>query len=125
VHVLRGTHESLEPGGLVLDVHPVPPDGRISACGRTLGRLDESEFFDTVRATEAGMQAAVDHGLFAFETELEREIIERFADAAELVETAEEWGDIRIPEPVMRRLASAPGPIDFAERVVFRRFRAT
>jgi hypothetical protein len=125
VHVLRGTHESLEPGGLVLDVHPVPPDGRIVADGQVLGRLDESEFFERVRATEAGMQAAVDEGLFVFETEVEREVVERFDDTTELVETAAEWGDIRIPGPVMERLATARGPIDLVECVVFRRFRAT
>ncbi len=123
MHVLRGTHGSLVPGGLVLDVHPVPPSGRVVSGKRVLGRLDEREFFETVRATEAGMEAAVAEGLFRFEARIEREVIERFDTADELIETAEEWGDIRIPAAVLDRLATARSPIDLVELVTFRRFR--
>ena len=124
MHVLRGTHESLVPRGLVLDVHPIPPSGRIVSGTQMLGRIDEREFFETVRATEAGMQAAITEGLFHFEAKVERDVIERFDTADDLIETAEEWGDIKIPARVLDRLAAAPGPIDLVENVTFRRFRA-
>ena len=70
------------------------------------------------------MEAAVAEGLFSFERELERDIVERFDNSAEFVETANAWENIRLPDPVRSRLASASGPIDLIERVVFRRFRA-
>lgn len=124
MHVLRGTHRSLAAGGIVLDVHPIPPSGRIESRGRALGRLDESRFFDVVRATEAGMAAAMADGLYSFERELQRDIVERFDNAEELFETADEWENIRLPDPVRRRITSASGPIDLIECVVFRRFRA-
>jgi hypothetical protein len=89
-----------------------------------LGRLDERDFFEIVRATEAGMDAAVAEELFAFEQELERDIVERFDTVDELFEQASGWVNIRIPDAVRRRLAAAKGPIDLIERVVFRRFRA-
>jgi hypothetical protein len=124
VDVLRGTHASLTPGGIVLDVHPVPPAGMIEAGGRVLGRLDERGFFEIVRATEAGMTAVVRERLFEFEAEVERDVVERFDDGAEFFETADEWVDIRVPERVRQRVAAAVGPVDLIERLTFRRFRA-
>lgn len=70
------------------------------------------------------MEAAVAEGLFSFEQQLERDIVERFDNSEELFEAADAWENIRLPDPVRSRIASASGPIDLIERVVFRRFRA-
>lgn len=124
MNVLRGTHTSLVPGGTVADLHPVPPAGRIESGGRVAGRLDERRFFDIVRATERGMEAAVDAGLFVLEEEFARDVIERFDTPEELFETAADWENIALPLRVRQQIEDAPGPVDLVERIVFRRYRA-
>lgn len=124
MNVLRRVHRTLVPGGLLLDMHPVPPSARAESRGVDLGAFSDREFFATVRATEAGLDQTVREGLFAAETELEFNFLERFETAEELLEAVADWQGCTVPSRLRGRIRSAAPPIDIRERVVLRRLRA-
>jgi hypothetical protein len=110
--------------GLLLDLHPIPPSMHAFSEGRDLGVVDEREFFRLVRATDRELQKTVADGLFAHETEIELDVIERFETVEELFETVDDWGDIHLSKRLRARLRRASPPIDLHERLVLRRYRA-
>jgi hypothetical protein len=122
VHALRRIHRGLVPGGILLDMHPVPPSARAEARGVSLGEFDDAEFFGTVAATEAALEETVHAGLFALETELAFDWLERFESGQELIEAASSWEGCRIPHSVADRIRRVEPPVDIWERVVLRRF---
>jgi hypothetical protein len=122
VHALRQIHRALVPGGLLVDMHPIPPSTRIEVRGESLGELDDTEFMGLVEATEAPL---AETELFSFEEELEFDWLERFDTAEELIETVSSWEWSEIPAKVVERVREVEGPVDIWERVVLRRFRAT
>ena len=121
VHALRKIEEALAPGGSLVDIHPVPPSEQAEAAGRPLGRLDESEFFEVVRATE---QELVNADLFELVAEVERDVVERFDTVEEFFEIVRDREGVRIPTELARKVRASAPPIDLRERVVFRRYRA-
>src|SRR6266536_637548 len=123
VNALRKIHEALVPEGILLDMHPIPPSTRAEVGGRSLGEFDDSEFMDAVAQTESALNQTVTEGLFALETELEFDWLERFDSGEELIEDVESWGDVRIPKDLAARIRSAQPPVDLWERVVLRSFR--
>jgi hypothetical protein len=124
VDALRNCHRMLNPYGLLLDLHPIPPSMHAFAGGKDLGVVDEREFFRAVRATERELRRTVDAGLFVPGAETELDVIERFDTLDELFETVEEWGDIHFSKRLRGRLQRATPPIDLRERLVLRRYRA-
>jgi hypothetical protein len=122
VNALRNIHAALVPGGLLVDIHPIPPAEQAEAAGRILGRLDEREFFEIVRSSEQGLESC---GVFELEAGVERDVLERFDTAEEFFEIVGEREGTRIPARLANRIRAASPPIDLRERVVFRRFRAS
>src|ERR671923_2144322 len=94
VHALQKIDEALVPGGSLVDIHPVPPSEQAEAEGRVLGRLDESEFFELVRATEQELLGAK---LFELVAEVERDVVERFDTIEEFLEIVGDRDGVRIP----------------------------
>lgn len=123
MHVLRNVHEALAPGGALLDVHPLAYDAAVRVDGRGLGYVDESPFERVVAAMEECVAAVVAAGLLEEERRLEREVVERFDDGAELLDVASEWENLRVPTRLRRRLASIDRPVEMVERIQFRLFR--
>ena len=121
MNALRNIHQALVPGGILLDMHPIPPSTRAEVDGRSLGEFDDTEFMNVVRVTEAPL---VDGDLFALEAELEFDWLERFESAEELLEEVGLWEGCRIPETLAANIREAEPPIDIWERVVLRRYRA-
>jgi hypothetical protein len=120
VHALRQIHQALVPGGVLLDMHPVPPPTRAEVRGESLGEFDDSEFMEIVAAGEARIE---DSGLFTRESELEFDYLERYDDPAQLLEDIkEDWEGCRIPPELEARILEAGEPVDLWERVVLRRF---
>ena len=119
MNVLRDTHQALVPGGDLLDFHPVvPPWARVEAGGRTLGYIDEPDFPEQLRATEAGMDEAVRLGLFRHVAARTRWLREHYDDATELIDTWELEGELE------RKLRKVDGPVDVVDKVVFRLYRS-
>ena len=122
MHALRRIHEALAPGGVLLDMHPVPPSTRAEVRGESLGEFDDSEFMKTVAAGEREIERI---GLFGLEWETLFDYRERYDDPAEMLEDIREgWEDCRVPPDLEARILEADAPVDIWERVVLRRFRA-
>ena len=117
MHALERIHRTLVPGGLLLDMHPVPPPARAEAGGEDLGAFDEGEFFATVRATERGLEEAVRRGL-------EFDERKRFDTAEDLLEAVESWDGFAAPPNLAKRIQAARPPVFIRQRVVLRRLRA-
>jgi len=71
VHVLRQIHKALGPGGVLLDIHPLPGDLRVEVTreGRTtpLGTLDASIDSDEIRQARKRLLALQREGLFTLQ----------------------------------------------------------
>ncbi len=124
MNALERVHRSLVSGGLLLDMHPVPPAARAVGPEGDLGAFAEDEFFDVVRATEQGLEKLVRRGVFVSEAETRFQSRETFDTAAELLETVAEWEGFRTSAELERRIRGAGTPLDVTETVVLRRFRA-
>ena len=122
MHALRRIHQALVPGGVLLDMHPVPPSTRAEVDGESLGEFDDSEFQRIVSDAEGVLERS---GLFTWESELAFEYLERYDDPAELLEDIKEgWEGCFVPEELKARILEADRPVDIWENVVLRRFRA-
>jgi hypothetical protein len=120
VYALRQIHQALVPGGILLDMHPVPPATRAEVCGKSLGEFDDAEFMQIVANAEDELERS---GLFRRESETQFDYLERYDDAAQLIEDIKEgWEGCRVPSELERRILEANGPVDVWERVVLRWF---
>lgn len=122
MHALRKIHRALVPGGVLLDIHPVPPAEEVEAEGRALGRLDARGFFADVAEAE---RLLAESGLFRLDDEIETDVVERFDGVEEAIESVAERRRMRMRPELVERVRLARPPIDLRERVVFRRFRAS
>jgi hypothetical protein len=124
VHVLRHVHEALRPEGLLLDVHPLGLEFAVRAGARGLGFVDTRKFTEILRAMDDGVQRTVSGGLFEEVRTLRRHVAERFDDAAEALEEAGSWDNLRLPAAVRRRLRETDeSPVEFIDTVRYRLLR--
>lgn len=105
-------------------MHPVPPSARAERAGESLGDFEDAEFFEIVTATEAGLDETVQADLFAPETELQFDWLERYESGEELLEDVKSWEGCHVSRELAKRIRDAEPPVDIWERVVLRRFRA-
>jgi hypothetical protein len=120
VHALRQIHQALVPGGVLLDMHPVPPSTRAEVEGKPLGYFDDAEFMQIVTNAERKIERS---GLFERESEVEFDYLERYDDPAQLLEDIDEgWEGCTVPSELAARIREVDGPVDIWERVVLRRF---
>ena len=102
MHALRRIQQALVPGGVLLDMHPVPPPTRAEVNGESLGDFDDSEFMRIVSDAEGVLERS---GLFAWESELEFDYLERYDDPAQLLEDIEEeWDGCSVPPELAGRV---------------------
>jgi hypothetical protein len=122
VNVLRDTHRALVPDGLLLDFHPTwPPWPSVVARGKRLGRLQEPNFPEELRATEGGMNETVRLGLFRRVAARIHEIREYYDNANELMEG---WDDgVWVSPALERRLRATTGAVQVVEKLVFHLYR--
>lgn len=119
---LRNVHRMLVPHGVVLDLHPVPPDARVAREGRVLGSVDEREFWRDVEAMDAGVAAVVGEGLFEVTAEREFEIVEHWPSGTEALAELCGWGGSVVPHELAAAIEGA-GPTQIRESLVLRGYR--
>ena len=120
MHALRRIHQALVPGGVLLDLHPVPPSTRAEVDGESLGEFDDSDFMRIVSDAEGVLERS---GLFERGSEVEFDYLERYDDPGQLLDDIEEeWDGCSVPPELEARIREADGPVDLWERVVLRRF---
>jgi hypothetical protein len=124
VNVLRHVRPAVRPGGSLLDIHPLGIDMAVRAGSRGLGFVDASEFAFVVEAMNEAVDQVVSEGLLEEVRVLRRSVVERFDDAAEALEEADGWTNLRLPDSVRRRLRDAEErPVEFVDTVRYRLFR--
>ena len=124
MHVLRRVHEALRPKGLLLDVHPLGLEFAVRAGRRGLGFVDTRRFARIVEAMNDGVEQTVSEGLYEELRTLRRHVAERFDDAAEALEEADSWENLRLPAVVRRRLRQTDEtPVEFIDTVRYRLLR--
>jgi hypothetical protein len=124
VHVLRKIHQALRPRGLLLDVHPLGLEFAVRAGRRGLGFVDTRKFSRIVEAMNRSLEKTVSEGLFEELRTLRRHVAERYDDAAEALEEADGWENLRLPAAVRRRLQTADEtPVEFVDTVRYRLLR--
>jgi hypothetical protein len=125
VHVLRRVHQSLRPNGLLLDIHPLGLEFAVRAGRRGLGFVDTRRFAEVLEAMNEGLEQTVAEGLYEELRSLRRLVAERFDDAAEALEEADGWENLRLPAAVRRRLRETDEtPVEFVDTVRYRLLRA-
>ena len=123
MHVLRRVHRSLRDDGLALEIHPTGDEFAVRAGGRGLGFVDTSAFVRVLEAMEAGVRQVVEEGLFVELRTLRRHVVERFDTAAEVLEEADGWENLRLPAGLRRRLRTArESPVELVDTIVHRLF---
>ena len=124
MHVLRNVHGALVRRGLALNVHPLGLDFAVHAGARGLGFVDASRFARIVQAMDEVVARSIEEGLFEELESIRRHVAERFDAAAEALEQADEWTNLRMPGAVRRRLREvADGPVEFVEAIRYRLLR--
>jgi hypothetical protein len=125
VNALRNVHRMLAPQGLVLDLHPVPPNARVLVDGVDVGPVHEEEFFRRdLRPAERELRRAVREGLFEPLREMRFRVDSRYDDPGDLLSDLDDddWGCLSAR--VRKRVAQAPGPVVLREPVLLQSFRA-
>ncbi len=120
VHALRVIHEALRPGGVLVDIRPLPGDHPLlevrqpdSPFGITCGVIDETDDGLEYRLAAAAAAAAVESGRFALDERWQIEF-RRYTPSLDdlLAYFAEEWTDAVIAEETQKRIrelmAAAP-----------------
>jgi hypothetical protein len=124
VYVLHQVHRALVPRGLVLDIHPLGDHFPVLAGGKGIGFVDTRKFRDVLEAMNECVDESVSRGLFEELRSLRRHVVERFDTAAEALEEADGWDNLRLPASVRRRLQDTDAtPIDFIDTVRYRLLR--
>jgi hypothetical protein len=124
VHVLRQVHRALRPRGLALDVHPLGIDFAVRAGDSGLGFVDTRKFRRVIDAMNYCVDQVVSEGLFEELQTLRRHVVERFDTAAEALEEADSWENLRLPAAVRRRLEKTDAtPIELVDTVRYRLMR--
>ncbi|MGH3007307.1 MAG: hypothetical protein ACRDOS_15640 [Gaiellaceae bacterium] len=124
MYALRNIHRMLVPGGVLVDLQPIPPSPSLHAAGELLGRLDQRQVWERFATTEPGIDAALAEGLYALEAELEFDVIERFDSKASLIATINGRDDWHMSGQLAARLEVADPPIDGRDHLRLRTFRS-
>ena len=126
MYVLRQVHRAVVPDGLVLDIHPLGNDFPVLAGGHGIGFVDTQKFRGVLAAMNECVDQSISDGLFEELRSLRRHVIERFDTAAEALEEADSWENLRLPAAVRRRLRETDAtPIEFIDTVRYRLLRRT
>jgi hypothetical protein len=121
VYALRQVHEALAPEGLVLDIHPLGDDFPILAGARGIGFVDTLKFRTILEAMNECVEQTIAEGFFTEQRTVRRHVVERYDNAAEALEEADSWENLRLPPPVRRRLEKTKAkPVEFIDTVRYR-----
>lgn len=122
VHVLRRLLRCLVPGGRVVDLSSVPPDGIVHTGGETLGRLDESAFFPRALASAAALDDLVALGMLSADGEERLAFVVDYPAGADAVADVEKRSYGRMPPELAARVSTIAGPVRITEHALVRSF---
>lgn len=121
MYVLRQVHQALAPDGMLLDIHPLGDDFAVMAGERGIGFVDTTKFRRILEAMNGCVEQMVAERLFRELRSVRRHVVERYDTAAEALEEADSWENLRLPGAVRRRLRETEGtPVEFIDTVRYR-----
>jgi hypothetical protein len=120
VHALRLLHASLAEDGLLLDTQPVGPSPLVSGSDGPHGKLDMRAWVETIALVDQGFEIALTDGIFRIEHEEDFVTQDAFETAEDLLETASEWRDTKIPAGLAERLSTGSPPFTVRQNVRLR-----
>jgi hypothetical protein len=123
VHALRQVHQAVASKGLILDIHPLGDDFPVLVAERGIGFVDTSKFRRILKAMNSCVEQTISEGLFTELRSVRRHVVERYDTAAEALEEADSWENLRLPPAVRRRLEKTEArPVEFIDTVRYRLF---
>ena len=120
VDALSRIHAALVPGGVVVDTQPVGPRMLVRVEGEPAGELEEDEWLETVAAVDAGVEEAIDAGLFELQNEERYALVHSFDSGSEALAEASSWAGTRIPKEVAERLEATRGSVEIEVEIRLR-----
>lgn len=108
----------------MIDTQPVSGDPRVAAAGRSLGRVDMSEWLQTIEAVDALVAQGVNAGLYSIEREQRFIVTDTWDSGAECAETIAGWQGTRLQDELARRIVAASPPLTIDQEVRLRVLRA-
>jgi hypothetical protein len=120
VDALRTLHQSLVPGGWVVDTQPLSPRPEVFAAGQRIGTLDMRDWARTIELVDAEIERALAAGLFVLEAERRIVVTDSFDSGVECLEEVREWGGTKVPKSLEKELRAAHRPAALEQEVKIR-----
>ena len=121
--VLRRLHETLVPGGLVLDLRSIPPSPRVESDGETLGEIDYWAWFERAERDAEALEVLVRERLLVPEQAVEHEIVVVYPSGRDLLTHADGWRLKRVPGALAERVTALDRACRVRENCLARRLR--
>lgn len=134
MRALRGIHHSLRPGGLLLDICPLPEPARVEVERRDgvvpAGQMGREELIGRIHAAQTALDSLVRGGLFVREAATIFEFVDHFDTVEDWLAYREERGTtIPLDEALLARtrtlLIPGAGEVRLREQVQAARLRRT
>ena len=121
--VLRNMVEAVVPGGLVLDLQVIRPNGVVEADGSVLCEVDGAALFRRADAARVAIDSLVGDGRLFDEAAVDHDVLSHYVSGASLVDYFADGKLRRLPEAELPRLRAFAGPCIVRERCRLRRLR--
>lgn len=109
---------------MLIDTQPVSPDPPVVAAGRCLGRVDMSDWSQTIEAIDTLVHESVDAGLYSIEAERRIVVADIWDSPSECIEMVAGWQGTRLPDELAQRILASPPPVRIEQEVRLRVLRA-
>lgn len=125
VDALERIHAALDDGGVVVDTQPVSAQPPAVGSTGIVGRLDMSDWAETIAAIDARILETVERGLFSVAADRLVVVTDTYGSGAELVAETRQWLGTRVPPELARRAEAESGLVrldqDVRVRILARR----
>lgn len=120
MHALRLLHASLADDGLLLDTQPIGASPLVSGSDGPHGELDMRAWVETIASVDQGFEIARTSGLFRTGHEERLVVHDAFDTAEELIETASDWRDTKVPAGLAQEVRAGSPPFTVRQEVRLR-----
>ena len=122
MHALRHLLPALVPGGRIVDLASVPPNGVVEAGDVVLGELDESAFFPRSEASAAALDALVAEGVLTLDSQERFPVVIRYPSGSDAVADVAQRAYGQMPSELAATVAAISGPVSIRETSAVRAF---
>ena len=121
--VLRHVLQALVPGGRVVDLASIPPEGVVLHGDAVVGSIDESAFFPRAAATAAALDRLAAEGMLELERVEQFPVLIHYPSGRDAVEDVAERTYGRMPDELAASVAAIADPVRIRETGRVRVFR--